>query len=274
MSLRVTGLTRERADALAAIERDLGGRAGRRPAAWAVLVVAAVFVALVVAGLTGERLAVSVAPGLEDLDSEVRGLAGKLIAVVAVAGLITRLGWWRHVGFVGPSQWRAPALLLAPLLVALAFLAVGVSAADLSDPARLALELPQPLLTGFWEETLVRGFLLHVLLLVALRSGRGALGAVVASSVVFGLLHLINLVDAPPAAVASQVLYATLFGVGFAALLLRTNALPALIVAHALINLGPALRAPGAAVRRGRVPARRGDRVPPARRLRGLPAAG
>jgi hypothetical protein len=41
----------------------------------------------------------------------------------------------------------------------------------------------------------VRGFLLSVLLVAAVRSGRSPVGAVIVSANVFGLLHLVSLVD-------------------------------------------------------------------------------
>ncbi len=64
------------------------------------------------------------------------------------------------------------------------------------------------------------------------------MGAVVISAVVFGLMHVVGVIlgkELLPALV--QVLTATLFGIGFGALLLRTNALWLLAGVHALGNL-------------------------------------
>lgn len=60
-------------------------------------------------------------------------------------------------------------------------------------------------------------------------------------------MHFINLVGgADPAATVSQVLFAGLLGVGFAALVLRTNALWLLVLLHGLFNLPSALGDKGA----------------------------
>ena len=75
-------------------------------------------------------------------------------------------------------------------------------------------------LTGFAEEAFARGVPLRVL------APRGALGAVLAYSLLFGVMHLSNvLFRSSPALVAAQAVGAACFGVGYAALRLRTNTL-------------------------------------------------
>ena len=132
-------------------------------------------------------------------------------------------------------------LFIFPALLPVLGVLGSLDKADLSDPARAVVALPVPLLTGFWEEGLVRGFLLFVLLAAALRSGRGPIAAVLGSSVVFGLMHAVNVINGDPAQVASQVIYATFIGVCFAALLLRTNALWMLVALHFLFDVDSAL---------------------------------
>ena len=147
------------------------------------------------------------------------------------------------MGFAGPSTWRSLRLLVFPALLASVLAVGGIASLDLSDPARLALKLSGTLLTGFWEEGFTRGLLLSLLLVAALRGGRGPMGAVFLSAVVFGLLHLVAVPlgkELGPS--LAQVATATLFGIGFGALLLRTNALWLLAGLHALGNLGSALR--------------------------------
>lgn len=232
----------ERVRALVRLEQGLRGRVGRRPRLYATLIVAAVFVSAVLVGTVLGR-AVAVAAGRDDLRAAAGGLGTDLVGAACVAGLLWRLGWWREVGFAGPSTWRSLRLLAVPAALALVLVVGGIVSLDLSNPARLALSLPQPFLTGFWEEGLTRGLLLSLLLAAALRGGRGPVSAVVISAAVFGLLHLVGVAGGTELGTAlGQVVLATLFGIGFGALLLRTNALWLLAGLHALINLGPTVR--------------------------------
>jgi membrane protease YdiL (CAAX protease family) len=231
----------ERVRALVALEEALTGRLGDRPRLYGTLIVIGAFVSAIVLGTLLGRIAAT-AVGLDDLRGTMGGLGTDLVGVALAAGLLWRLGWWREVGFGGPSTWRSLRLLVFPALLAAVQLVGGLVSLDLSDPARLALRLPGPFLTGFFEEGLARGILLSLLLVAALRGGRGPVGAVVISAVVFGLMHSVGVIlgkELVPALV--QVLTATLFGIGFGALLLRTNALWLLAGVHALGNFGPSV---------------------------------
>lgn len=218
----------------------LGAALDRRPVTTALFVLIAVFV---VAGafmsqVVGRPLGAALLPDQED---GVADLVGDVLPAAAVAWLLAHLGWFARAGFSGPSQWRSLRLFIFPALLPVLGVLDSLDKADLSDTARAVVELPGPLLTGFWEEGLVRGFLLFVLLAAALRSGRGPIAAVLGSSVVFGLMHAINAIYGDPAQVASQVIYATLIGICFAALLLRTNALWMLVALHFLFDVDSAL---------------------------------
>lgn len=69
-------------------------------------------------------------------------------------------------------------------------------------------------------------------------AGRGVWRAAIVSSVLFGLLHTVNvLAGADPAASMVQVGYAAAMGFGFAAVTLRTGAIWPLVIIHALIDL-------------------------------------
>ena len=231
----------ERAAEVEAGSRELSGRLDRHLVVFALALVLAVMVLRQVAGTAVRVL------GEGSHEDEAASLAGDLVGAVAVVALLSSLGWWRRVGFNGPSHWRALELLAGPALLVAFVVVAGASDVDLSDPTRTALQLPQALLTGFWEEGLTRGFLLFALLIAALRTGRGPWPAVLGTAAAFGLLHFINLAGgADPAATVSQVLFAGLLAIGFAALLLRTNALWALVLLHALFDLPVVLQREGA----------------------------
>lgn len=77
---------------------------------------------------------------------------------------------------------------------------------------------------GFYEEILFRGVLLRKFIELFGNSHRRVICAAFASSLIFGLTHLINFrTGASAAAVLTQVGYAFMIGVFFSALMLRTN---------------------------------------------------
>ena len=87
-------------------------------------------------------------------------------------------------------------------------------------------------LIGFVEEVFFRGLILR-----ALAPG-GLWKAAVASAVIFGMMHLLNLLfGADLVATLMQTVYATAMGFGFAAVTLRTGALWPLVAIHAAIDL-------------------------------------
>lgn len=80
------------------------------------------------------------------------------------------------------------------------------------------------IMIGLYEETIFRGLVLPIFLKRWGKSRKQVVSSVLASSIMFGIIHLINLswneniVD-----VVTQVCYATIIGIAFSALLLRTN---------------------------------------------------
>lgn len=224
----------ERAAEVQAGSAELSGRLDRNLVVVALALVAAVMVLQFVVG--GMVSALVDGPH----DDEAASLARDLGCAVAVIAVLGSLGWWRRVGFTGPSHWRKPYLLVPLALFAgLRLLDTDI---DLSDGTRAALELPQQFLTGLWEEGLIRGFLLFALLIAAMRAGRGPWPAVIGSAAIFGLLHLFNLLNgADPAATAIQVLLAGLSGSASRRCSCAPNALWLLVLLHAVIDLPLAL---------------------------------
>ena len=91
---------------------------------------------------------------------------------------------------------------------------------------------------GLFEETLCRGFLFNAFKDYFGDSKKGIYLSVFLSSFIFGLFHLLNLVDKPYLVIGTicQVLYATFGGVLFAVIYYRTqNILPGIIL-HASFN--------------------------------------
>ena len=92
--------------------------------------------------------------------------------------------------------------------------------------------------TGLFEEVLYRGLVFKILLRKTGHSKRGVIFACVISSVIFGVLHLVNVfAGASVLSTISQVVHATATGLFFAAVFLRTKKLWIPILLHGLLNL-------------------------------------
>ena len=184
-----------------------------------------VSVILVVTAAAGAAAALSGLPtsGFE-LGAEV------ILAVLAALGL-SRLHVWREVGFRPLARARDLRLYWVPLFPVLPVLAGAVSGLTRIGLAQLWVHLALAVLTGFVEEVVFRGLILRSL------AARGALRAAIVSSVLFGLMHGVNvLYGADPAATLLQVGYATAVGFSFAAVALRTGVIWPLIIIHGLTN--------------------------------------
>lgn len=158
------------------------------------------------------------APGLEPMQQRfiaVLTLAAFACAVVAATGRELFTAGRLHAG-----------LLIVPALVILAPFAAGIKDVGLQVGSTLVVGY---VATGIYEELWFRGLVLRSL--ASWTPGRAAL----LSSALFGLTHLANIAfGANPAITAAQVVGATCFGVGLAALRLRGVSLWPLIVLHAL----------------------------------------
>jgi membrane protease YdiL (CAAX protease family) len=137
------------------------------------------------------------------------------------------LGWWRAAGCGKGVGWRTvvPALPLAvmPLLIAV------FGQLRVSDPVQLALFLLIAAITGFAEEAVFRGVVVRALLPL------GLVRATILSSLLFGGLHLANLLaGADPVATVLQVIVAVLYGFTATAILLYTGSIWPLILVHGI----------------------------------------
>jgi membrane protease YdiL (CAAX protease family) len=153
-------------------------------------------------------------------------LVGLSIALVIALSVF---GWWKAAGFNSPAEWRNLSLTVVPFLIVigLPFLR-GVKLSDWGTFLYLAVAY---LLTGFMEEGLMRGIVLHLL------KPLGITRSVVISSVLFGLLHITNFLFRSPAIVLAQIVGAFVHGIGLAAIRLRTNTIWFVLILHALHDL-------------------------------------
>lgn len=92
------------------------------------------------------------------------------------------------------------------------------------------------LLVGLAEEYVFRGVILNLFLKV---THNNAFGAVIGSSIMFGLIHMINLRSLPIGYVSAQVLFAAAIGILFGTIYVLTNNLSIVILLHALRDMFP-----------------------------------
>jgi membrane protease YdiL (CAAX protease family) len=152
-----------------------------------------------------------------------------VVMSVLVAIALTLIGWWHEAGFNPPAQWRDVRLMWFPFLVVLVlpFLA-GVKTSDGKTFLYLVVAYA---LTGFMEEGLMRGIVLRVL------RPTGITRSVVLSSLLFGLIHIGNLLYRNPFIVLAQMVGAFVHGIGLSAIRYRTNTIWFPVVLHALHDL-------------------------------------
>lgn len=158
------------------------------------------------------------APGMESMQQ-------RFIAVLALAAFacIVVAATSRELFTAGRVH---PGLLIVPALVILAPFAAGIKDIGLQAGTTLVLGY---LATGIYEELWFRGLVLKSL------ASWTPVRAALLSSALFGITHLANIAfSANPAITAAQVVGATCFGVGLAALRLRGVSLWPLIILHAL----------------------------------------
>lgn len=153
-----------------------------------------------------------------------------LIALsIVVALALSMLGWWKEAGFNVPSEWRDSRLMIIPFIIVLGLpFLKGVKPSDAETFVYFVIGYA---LTGFMEEGLMRGIVLRVL------KPTGTTRSVVISSLLFGLIHIGNLLYRNPIIVFAQMIGAFVHGIGLSAIRLRTNTIWFPVILHALHDL-------------------------------------
>lgn len=153
-------------------------------------------------------------------------MGGELLAAVLAALILTGLGWWKRVDFAAP-RWRSLWVVL-PYLVYVAGGYRGVNTPWI-DTLFIAVEA---FLVGFQEEVWLRGIFLEVL-----RPRFRVYGAVIISSIMFGMLHLSNVFSgATIEGVILQMLVTLVFGLIAAGIRLRTGSIWVPVLLHAAVD--------------------------------------
>lgn len=165
------------------------------------------------------------------------GFLSQFLTGVLLMGVLAALGLFAQAGYNAPRHWKS-VWLVWPVLV-LALLNTNFDTQiDFSHPGLLVLFCLTWISTGILEETMVRGVALRVFLHNWGGTRRGIYRAVLVSSLLFGLCHLVNLIMGRSTLLANltQVTFATFFGVFFAACVLRNQSIWPAVLTHALFD--------------------------------------
>jgi len=148
---------------------------------------------------------------------------------VVIALILSALGWWKQAGFNFPTEWRDTRLVIIPFLIVLGLpFLKGIKTNDAGTFMYLVIGYA---LTGFMEEGLMRGIVLRVL------KPTGIARSVLISSLLFGLMHIGNLLYRNPFIVFAQMIGAFVHGIGLSAIRLRTNTIWFPVILHGLHDL-------------------------------------
>ncbi len=148
---------------------------------------------------------------------------------ILVAFALSALSWWKVTGFNSPIEWRDARLVIVPFLIVLGLpFLKGIKTTDAGTFVYLLVGYT---LTGFMEEGLMRGIVLRVL------KPTGTTRSVVISSLLFGLIHIGNLLYRNPIIVFAQMIGAFVHGIGLSAIRLRTNTIWFPVILHGLHDL-------------------------------------
>lgn len=178
----------------------------------------------------------------------ITGIVEQGLTSVLLVVLLSKMGLLQAAGFTRPSQWKKLWLmwpLLALSVVNGLDVFTGTLIIDGSKPVIIVLYALLYISVGFVEEILFRGVMMTVMVQKWGMTRKGIYKAVIVSSVLFGLLHLVNFAMGRYSllAAATQTGYALFFGVFFGACMLRNNSIWPVIFGHALFDFCGALNA-------------------------------
>ena len=175
--------------------------------------------------------------GLIDLPLLLGNFPIQALTCLIVLGAVAAFGWWRETGLTSPFDRRGLRLSIyisaIPLVLFLLIAIVLLTSARAPQHAvMLALIICFNFLVGLFEETLFRGIVFH-----GLRTRHSLWVAILFSSLLFGLFHLVNLAIGQNFQITVfQVVNATALGIFFCAIYLQSGSLWPPIVLHAIWN--------------------------------------
>jgi len=166
-------------------------------------------------------------------DAVSSGIAYNILFAIIALLVIAVVLRWTDLGFVPPRPWKSLWLLWFPGLYLLLFYAADIAVGFPPMPV-LGVLFVNTLLVGISEELAFRGVLFQ-----GLRSRLGIWPSVLISSVLFGALHVANvLTTGDLLSAVAQAMAATMTGVVLAAVVVRTGSIVPAMALHVLWDFG------------------------------------
>jgi len=174
----------------------------------------------------------------EKIAKQISKITIRTILIIASFVMIKKL---RLIDFTGLNSWKTHRNIHAPV-IAFVFIIFGI-AANWSTYKSASIELLflyaiSVSVVGIFEEFLFRGAIFPLFIKSFDPTNKPILISAVLSSLMFGIVHFINLFSQPEniIGITSQVFFATSIGVFFCGLMVRTENILIPIIVHALVN--------------------------------------
>ncbi|MBE6584682.1 MAG: CPBP family intramembrane metalloprotease [Ruminococcaceae bacterium] len=168
----------------------------------------------------------------------------RLIGGAIFLSMVINLGY-RVLDPIKKPFWRSVLICLPAFAVAInnfPFSRLISGGAVIDSPAwKIALLAMECLCVAFFEEMAFRGVVLLGLIGRRAKDRLWVFVSVVLSSVIFGLIHLINLYNSDPIAVILQIGYSTLIGAMCSVVLIKTANIWLCVALHGVFNFGGAV---------------------------------
>lgn len=176
------------------------------------------------------------------------GITGQGIASIVLIILLNRLELVKKVGLtLPPNKWKElwvlwPIVVLT--IINFSSLFDGSLVIDMSKPITIGLYTLTYFSTGLFEEVLLRGIVLFVLLNKWQYTKKGIQLSVIVSSILFAIPHIVNFIQNRMSfgEAITTIIFSTFIGVSFAACVLRIKSIWPNIILHAIFNFGGSIK--------------------------------
>lgn len=168
-------------------------------------------------------------------------MIGRLVSIAILLLTLSGLGWLLPAGFTRLGGWRAWLTCLLCLVYWIpvsAYAVTGNLKFSLSDPALYGLLTTFFLVLSFLEEIVFRGLILYAFIRVWGETVPGILKSVLASSLLFGGMHVIYILSGTPlAALPLQMVETFTLGIFLGTLVLAGSSIYSAVFFHGIVNL-------------------------------------
>lgn len=166
---------------------------------------------------------------------------GRVISIAILLGGLARLGWLQSAGFTRLGRRQIWLISLLPLAYAVAISAYAFTGNfdfRISDPAMTVTVAVFIITAAFMEEVAFRGLIMHAFVRAWGSTNRGLGKSILISSLLFGGMHLVNLLGGQPLPeVLLQSVEAFLLGMFLGALVLIGRSIYPAVFFHGALNL-------------------------------------